>query len=174
MSFSYLKMDESKDVSSSTSDYLEPKSTVSIPTTSQDNVAGWNGRLSEFWYNMVSTLRSRCRTKRKPRIVRPSQNATTVEDYNVPTKLSRSGTWKYVDDGKTHSESHTYYNLIEEFYYKGPNESISSNRYNTFAGRREAKMKPSKICRGKKMISCEHNIVRHIYILDNYIFLQVI
>ena len=171
-------MDPSNDGQVSTSDYLEPKSvSVPMPAPPED---GRHGRLSSFWYNIVSTLRLSGRAKRKRQVLERTQDGQTVTAPSALCSAEKSSakiyTWKYVGTfGKMNLKRHNYYNLIEEFSYRGPCDNAeTSNDLNTFGTLRTPKKKRFALCSvtGRNR-NCEEKIHRT-YLLDNYVYLQVL
>ena len=172
-------MDPSKDGQSSTSDYLEPISvSVPIPAPPED---GWHGRLSSFWENIVSTLRLSGRSKRKRQVLERTQDGQTQVTVSsalcrAEKSSARKYTWKYVGTfGKMNVKRHNYYNLIEEFSFRGPCNNVErSSDHSPFGTLRTPKKKRfSLFSVTGRNINCEQKIHRS-YLLDNYLYLQVL
>ena len=169
-------MDPLNDGQSSTSDYLEPRS-VLVPTHAPSE-NGWHGRISNFWCNSVTTLRSSGRSKRKRQVL---ERMKAGEVDNASSSLchaekSSAYTWKYVGTfGKMNFKRHNYYNLIEDFTFCGPCDNAETSKdHGTFGALRTLKKKRFGLCSvTEKNVNCEQEIHRT-YLLDNYKYLQVL
>ena len=169
-------MDPSNDGQYLTSDYLEPRSvSVPIPGPSEN---GWHGRISSFWCNIVTTLRSSGRSKRKRQVLERTK-AGQVDNASSSlchAEKSSARTWKYVGTfGKMNFKRHNYYNLIEDLTFRGlTNNAETSNDCGTFGPLRTPKKKRFGLCSvTERNVNCKQEIHRT-YLLDNYKYLQVL